>query len=383
MIDRVLFRNFRALRDVSLALGRLTVLVGPNASGKTSVLSGLLSLSEAGRLPLRDLFTAADRCRAATPDEVLLEASGRAEDGRTCRVQVGLQVADGTGEPPMGHIRLFAIPEESEGYVRESLQIAPQPLHGDAAVELPALSLFPQPAALLRFDASRLASPAHLEGPARVAPDGSNLAAVLTDLAVTWPDRFQALQAGLRAVIPAVERVRLIRAPVRRTEWETITVDREPLSRPVTRTYAGYELLFDMRGAEGIPARLASEGTLLVLGLLTAMHGPESPSLVLIDDLDRALHPRAQTDLLKQLRALLDARPDLQIVATSHSPYLLDDLAFDEIYLTTLGEDGAARCAPLTEHPDYPRWKDYMRPGEFWSMVAEDWIAKQDRGGDD
>jgi predicted ATPase len=215
-----------------------------------------------------------------------------------------------------------------------------------------------------------------------VATDGSNLAAVLTDLAVTWPDRFHAIQAGLRAVVPSVERVRLVRAPVRRTEWETITVDRERLSRPVTREYAGYELVFDMRGAPNIPARLASEGTLLVLGLLTVMHASEPPSLVLIDDLDRALHPRAQTDLLKQLRALLEARPELQIVATSHSPYLLDDLRFEEIRLTTLDEDGAAWCAPLTEHPDYPRWKDYMRPGEFWSMVAEEWVAKRERAGD-
>lgn len=41
MIDAVEFRNFRALRNVDLELGPLTVLVGPNGCGKTSVLEGL------------------------------------------------------------------------------------------------------------------------------------------------------------------------------------------------------------------------------------------------------------------------------------------------------------------------------------------------------
>jgi len=28
----------------------------------------------------------------------------------------------------------------------------------------------------------------------------------------------------------------------------------------------------------------------------------------------------------------------------------------------------------LRDHPDFERWKDEMMPGEFWSMVGEDWI---------
>src|SRR5437762_406195 len=41
MIETVSFKNFKALRDVTIPLERFTVLVGPNASGKTSVLQGL------------------------------------------------------------------------------------------------------------------------------------------------------------------------------------------------------------------------------------------------------------------------------------------------------------------------------------------------------
>ncbi|PTL77004.1 AAA family ATPase [Vitiosangium sp. GDMCC 1.1324] len=43
MISKVHFKNFRCLRDVELTLEPLTVLVGPNSSGKTTVLEGLQS----------------------------------------------------------------------------------------------------------------------------------------------------------------------------------------------------------------------------------------------------------------------------------------------------------------------------------------------------
>jgi len=49
MIRRVAIKNYRCLRDVELELSPLTVLVGPNASGKSSILSALTSESVTGR----------------------------------------------------------------------------------------------------------------------------------------------------------------------------------------------------------------------------------------------------------------------------------------------------------------------------------------------
>jgi predicted ATPase len=58
MIDAVRFRNFRALEDLTLELGPLTVLVGPNGCGKTSALEGLT----------RTALAAADRTHRTTGD---------------------------------------------------------------------------------------------------------------------------------------------------------------------------------------------------------------------------------------------------------------------------------------------------------------------------
>lgn len=114
----------------------------------------------------------------------------------------------------------------------------------------------------------------------------------------------------------------------------------------------------------------------MALGILSVLVAPDPPKLLLIDDLESGLHPKALGDLVQQLRKVQEQHPELQIVATSHSPYLLDYLQAEEILLTSLDEDGYAVVKPLTDHPEYERWKDLMAPGEFWSTVGEDWVTK-------
>jgi AAA15 family ATPase/GTPase len=41
MFDAVSFQNYKCLADVTIELGRMTLLVGANASGKSSVLDGI------------------------------------------------------------------------------------------------------------------------------------------------------------------------------------------------------------------------------------------------------------------------------------------------------------------------------------------------------
>ncbi|KAF5417700.1 MAG: hypothetical protein C5S48_00015 [Candidatus Methanogaster sp.] len=86
------------------------------------------------------------------------------------------------------------------------------------------------------------------------------------------------------------------------------------------------------------------------------------------------------------IRKLMKNNPDLQIIATSHSPYLLDHLKPEEIRLTTLDDKGCAHVGKLKDHPEFEKWKETMRPGEFWSSVGEDWIRaveKEQEGGAD
>jgi predicted ATPase len=187
-----------------------------------------------------------------------------------------------------------------------------------------------------------------------MAPDGTGLHAALVSMALNDPDSWQTLQTNLRRIIPTIKRLRHAKTP--------------PGQIP--------PLLFDTLGADSLQANQVSEGTLLVLGLLAALHASDRPNLVLLDDLDRGLHPKAQKELVTLLRGLLNTNPDLQIAATTHSPYLLDCMHPNEVRMTALGEDGATVCASIEKHPKFDKWKDEMAPGEMWSLFGEKWLAE-------
>src|SRR5262249_59132110 len=93
---------------------------------------------------------------------------------------------------------------------------------------------------------------------------GLGMHAALANMALNDPDSWQQLQANLRRIIPTIRRLRHTKSPMHQPP----------------------ALLFDTVGADSLPASQVSEGTLLVLGLLAALHATGRPSLVLLDDLD-------------------------------------------------------------------------------------------------
>jgi energy-coupling factor transporter ATP-binding protein EcfA2 len=378
MIRRVEFHNFKALRDVDVSFERLTVFVGPNGSGKTSILQGIDELALALETPDQYYFKT-----GINPSLVLTRG---ARDELLFRLwtedwgQEVLSRPDSTphGQGPSGwtFIIRFAHTKPStttNGVVEwnDPDQYRPDPA-----------TLFS--VSLLRFDSRRLAAPWFSEdAEPRVRQNGEGLASALAYMALRRPDLFRELKNLLQFVIPIVQDVRFDRVSIdrRETEWITVSRDRsksnggEQVPHQTVRQYWGESLILDMEGAPGIPGQHVSDGTLIILGLLTVILQTDKPYVILLDDLDQGLHPKAQRDLVKLLRKLLEIKPDLQIVATSHSPFILDELDPSEIRLTTRRQDGSVACARLDQHPDFEQWKDAMAPGEFWSMVGEQWVA--------
>ena len=115
----------------------------------------------------------------------------------------------------------------------------------------------------------------------------------------------------------------------------------------------------------------------MLIGLMTALLGPNQPQILLMDDIEHGLHPLAQKSLLGVLGQVMQKLPNLQIIATAHSPYLLDQLQPEQIRLMTIGEDGYSVCGRLEDHPQFAKWKDEMAPGELWSLFGEKWLAKE------
>jgi predicted ATPase len=367
MIHAVRFRNFKALRDVELDLDRFTVLVGPNASGKTSVLEGLHHLTRLAATDPRRIFEG----RADIGVIASRGAQGSFELGlsgtfRRKRGDLSITFSAIEDYPFSDAYRLESRWGDRRFSVRRELH-PPEDAASEPAPELP-LGLVLREATYLRFDLDRLSEASYSDLPTPViGPDGRGLAAVVADMAVARPDDFLRLQDALRAVLPGLLRVRLVRAKVPRHG----AAHEDPVW--------GHEIVFDMAGATDIPARAASEGVLLMLGLFATLLGPDRHDLLLIDRLERAVSPRSLGELMVQINHLLALDPRLQIVATSDSPALLDHQSAESVRVHCLLEDGSVRIKPLALHPEHELLREDLRPGEFWAQVGDAWVAEDPR----
>lgn len=369
MIHAVRFRNFKSLRDVELELDRLTVLVGPNASGKTSVLEGLHHLTRLATSDPRQVFAGSANVGviASRGAEGTLEL-GLSGTFRRKKGDLSISFAAIEDYPFSDSYRLESRWGERRFSVRRELDPPEDAAQKSAVAELP-LSLVLREAAYLRFDLARLAEPSYSDLPTPViGADGSGLAAVVADMAVARPDDFLRLQDALRAIIPGLLRVRLVRAKVPRHGAES----------PDERVW-GHEIVFDMAGATDIPARAASEGMLLMLGLFTALMGPDRHELVLVDHLERALSARSYPELVAQMTQVLTLDPRLQIVAVTDAPGLVDSLIAENVRVHCLLEDGSVRVKALAVHPEYELIRGDLKPGEFWTQVGDAWVADEPR----
>lgn len=386
MINRVHFESFKSLKDVTLELGRLTVLVGPNGCGKSSVLQGIEILAQAG-VP-REGEEGYRHRRFHMLFQGRLSPGRIASRGkRTTTKFVGLCGSDeltlefrapvATAERPKTEVSEYRITLHGpDGHTSIATSEGPKQKELDTLLQSARVQRFAS-AVYLHLDANRMAttSVSSKERPTMGA-DGSQLASALAWMKGAAEDELAQVTRGLQRVVPGVKRIRTLREQIARQTMDKIEVDGQPVWRPVQETLVGdrFELEFD--DGHSIPADLLSEGTVLALGLLTKLYEPGRPRLVLLDDIDRGLHIGAQAQLVEVLRELLELEPELQIVCSTHSPYLLDRFEPAEVRLLGLDAERHTRALALRDHPEYANWKFGTQTGELWAALGDAWATE-------
>jgi len=275
VITEMQFSNFRVLRDTHLPLGQFTLIVGPNGSGKSTALKAFHYLANGGSYAAH----------------TLVSAGVRSDEGARVGIRMKFSVPglllDAVWNPSwMGLQWQGSSPEFQRQFMRALTTTR-----------------------VYSFDATILAQPVQLQPNYQLGERGEGLAAVLDRLRDQKPERFEALNAELARWLPEFDRV-LFDTPGQG-------------ARAI--------LLRTRRGHHSIPASDISQGTLLALAILTLAYTPERTSAVVcIEEPDRGIHPR----LLREVRDALyrlahpqaygESRPPIQVIATTHSPYMLD-----------------------------------------------------------
>ncbi len=274
MIASVAFRNFKALRNASVQLAPFNLVIGPNGSGKTSLIEAIVHLRTLARLAPTDAVS-------STPDHRphIQFAFAPPHDG----VQVGLSCVDADR--------------------CDALRVTP-PGARDWPVLRDAISRIRG----YIFDHAAMARPSPADAPAELASDGANLAAAIAALKAAAPENYATFVAEALRLYP---------------EFSAFEIE--------SRAGGQLALAFTLLGQVGVvDGENLSQGTLHTLGVLLLALQPSPPSVLCIEEIDRGVHPRMLREIRDALYRLAYPasfglhRPPVQVIATTHSPYLLD-----------------------------------------------------------
>ena len=399
MLTRVHIKGYKSLSDLEVRLEPLTLLFGPNAAGKSNFLDSLQLLSKLATsrtlkaafdppyrgLPLESFSLGNTGIKGLVAQERLvfsIEADLRVSDAivevvnrqiremrrpsgegrpveagttavreRELRYRIEIEMLPRSGilrvtdeylaalnskGHPTGKRRPFIERQGEKIHLR--LEGQAHPIYFDRYLDHTILSMPHYPPHYPHLTAARheleswlffyfeprermrAANPVKEVG--HIGLMGEELAAFLNTLQAQEPRQFSAIEKALRTVLPDVD---------------GIEVDVSDLGEVEIRL---------KEGGVAIPARVLSEGTLRMLGLLALSGADSSPSLVGFEEPENGVHPR-RIQLIAELLKTRSLLGPAQYIVTTHSP-ILADLLPDESLFAVRRIDRATRIDPFS-----------------------------------
>jgi predicted ATPase len=407
--------GYRSLRYVSQPLGPFHVLVGPNASGKSSFLDvvgflgdmlrgGVVAAVEGDSrfgIPLRapdgkhlTWMRESERFELALEVTIPEERLARITNGRpdVCRYEVAIDVA--------GPLRISA---ETLWLKREETEAAP-----------PQRTLFPEPPAppesLVHAPrkhtpkgwkkvVSRGEEPGRVmflsetsgwNNPFRIEADKAALASLPEDEerfpVATWFRKL--LTDGVQHLVLSAEQMRrpsppgrsrgylpdgsnlphVVYAlasehPERFARWiehlREALPDLESITTQEREEDRHRYLVLRYRSGLDAPSWLVSDGTLRLLALTVLAYLPDLTGIHLIEEPENGIHPRAVETVFQSLSSVYGA----QVLLATHSPVVVRMAELGQILCFGRSSEGATDLVPGTEHPRLRDWKGSIDMG--------------------
>ncbi len=410
---RVEALGYRSLRYASQALGPFHVLVGPNASGKSTFLDVVAFLGDLLSVGLEDAIGGAprrgiplraidgrhltwmrrgDRFELAVEMAIPKERRTARKNGElaACRYEVAVEVS--------GPLRI----------VSETLWIKPGQSTTSSA-SLAQASLFPEPpqppeSIIVHQPRKRaptgwkkvvsrseepervmfLSETSGWNSPFRISASKSALASLPADEerfpAATWFREM--LEAGVQRIVLSSEEMRrpcppgrpraylpdgsnlphVIHSletehPDRHTMWVKHVREALPDIESITTREREEDrhrhLVLRYRSGLEAPSWLVSDGTLRLLALTLLAYLPDPTGIYLVEEPENGIHPRAVETVLQSLMSVYGA----QVLLATHSPLVASLAKLEQILCFARTDEGATDMVLGSEHPRLLQWK--------------------------
>jgi hypothetical protein len=421
MITRLEIKSLRALRYVAVDLAPYQVLVGPNASGKSTFFDSIALIRDILAAGVESAVRGNPRLgipmRAADPRDLTWQRQGGAVEialtartptasarkaGEAVRYELGLST-DGTlalvaenlwlvpdelaerpvehgsrqrslfpEEPqpalpdvvwpsnrksPKGWRKIVSKSETGKDYFRaetsrwnNQFRLGP----GKSALanlpedetRFPTATWFKrwlmEGMQVLALDAGAMRLPSPAGSPTLFLPNGANLPWVVHDLEANAPERLADWTDHLRTSLPDIRAISTQEKPEDRSRY----------------------LVVEYRNGLTAPSWLLSDGTLRLLALTLLAYMRDPAKLILIEEPENGIHPRAVETVMQSLSSVYDG----QIFCATHSPLVLSLIKSEQLLCFGKTESGAVDVVRGSQHPALKTWQSGVHLGDLLAM---------------
>lgn len=391
MIKKLTLKNFKSFRESTIELGPLSIVLGANASGKSNFVDALRFLQGCARgLSLSEIFSGKweggqQVWMAIRGDES--DALNLLEKAQSFAIRLDWEFPDSTASQVGVHeIEVERANEELLSITQERLAVGDLDYVSQRRLavdlkrntffeaiedfsilpELPQKSdappLVKQWADIYRRWISDVYFPSFTPSTMReyvstkrseLGLRGENLSAIIFRMA-SDPKQRQTLLEWLRELCPQE------------------IVDFNFIHTPLN------EVLLAVKEPNGvtISARSMSDGSLRFLAIVVALLHAKEGSLFVLEDLDSDLHP-SRLYLLVSFLEQVTASRRIQVIATSHSPYLLDHLSEQSLAsVLVFARDHESQCTKVSKLVDIPGFAEARQHNPLDLLHASGWMEQ-------
>ncbi|MDD5673369.1 MAG: AAA family ATPase [Chitinivibrionales bacterium] len=350
-LSSIRIKNFKAVRDSkTIKLTPLTVLIGNNGSGKSSLIEALETMQtiavqgiDTAMAPWHGFEhiwnqAASHEVSAKLKEQTRLSnpmgfAANGVHEGKKVKLDIELSL-----EPSKNKIILYENDRKSFGISRSGC--IPVSNFTAMADKWQFMKLLPQ-------NMFEPLPQKRTPGSVRLHKDGSNIAEYLQSIRDLDVSAFDGIIETLKFVLPYAEDFK----PAITSELEKKI----------------YLLLSEKGIPTSLPGWLLSTGTVRILALLSVLRHPEPPPFIVIEEIENGLDPRTIHLFVEEIRSFVQEGAG-QVLITTHSPYLLDLLPLSSIITVERDKFGAPVFSRPADQEALVKWAKDFTPGKLYTM---------------
>ncbi len=364
MLQKVSIQNFKSLKDVTLELQKVNLLIGPNNSGKSNFLKALelwgkyISFQNEQNRFVKTTNDLEEFSFKKKKDDLKFEVLF---NDKLLGCNIDLSTDD---YPSIDYKMLFEdepYPASTPSEYLNKHKIQPSDFDENVRKFIRNLErkVF-ENIKIYNVNTFKLIIPQDLKSVNILNNDCSNLISFLFTLNNDNEVVFQKIQ----------------------DDFANCVLDFVKIKTPPINTHDGGKLslkFFDKDG-NSYWANEVSEGVLYFLALLCIVHQPNPPKLLLLEEPEKGIHPRRIKEVIDFIFQLAEDK-DIQVIMTTHSERVLDEFEDipEAVFIFDKDEEGATQVKNLLKdviEPSNKLMEDNNAPKiKFTESLGSHWVT--------